>query len=148
MGHLAGRVAGMVARRPAVGAAVLLMVGIMLHRVLPVWIWVWMIIGVGAVVAAGIFLRRSLISSALLALAIVLGGCASAEIANWYFAPGDVGEFASEGRELAWVEGTVLETPRWVEAAGQGRPVPDKQMFAVKITSVLTWKGWVRASGH
>ena len=80
MGHLAERVAGVVARRPAVAAAVLLMLGISLHRVLPVYPWVWVIAGMAALVGAGISLQKPTVSSLLLAFAIVLGGCASAQI--------------------------------------------------------------------
>ena len=147
MGHLAERVEGVVARRPAVAAAILLMVGITLHRTLPVHPWVWLTLAIGAVAGAAFTLRRSITCSALLSLATILAGCAATQIAYLYFAPDDVGAFAGSSRELAWVQGTVEETPRWVESSGRGRPVPDKQMFEVRVDSVLTWKGWVRASG-
>src|SRR5579871_5013480 len=137
MGHFTGRVAAIITRRPALWAAALLILGITLHRILPVNPWLWLSLGFASVIGAVATVRRPLVCSALIAVATILAGCASAQIAYWYFPPDNIGNFAGPAGQLAWVEGRVKESPRWVESQSRGRPTPDKQMFDVDVRSVL-----------
>lgn len=127
--------------------AILFIVGIALHRVLPVYPLAWLIAITLLVAAAIPLVRRPVTSSVLIGVAIVLCGCAGGQLAYWYFPRDHVSAFVSEGQELGWIEGMIEDTPRVVEGAGRGRPLPDRQTFEVGVKAVLTWKGWAPASG-
>ncbi len=142
------RFAGVIAYRPAAAAAVLLIVGIALHHVFPVHPLAWTCISASLLVAACLTWRKPILCSALVGTTTLFTGCASAQIAYWYFPTNDISAFAGDARELAWVEGRIEESPRSIESTARGRPLPDKQTFQVRVQSVLTWKGWVPASGE
>lgn len=137
-----------IARRPALAAANLFILGIALHRSIPQWPWVWLVFILLALICAVLLFGRSGWSSALLATAIVLSGLVSAQLAAFYYPPNDISLFTGEDPRLAWVEGRVADTPRVIEPPPRGRPLPERQLFTLDLRKVRTWNGWAPADGE
>ena len=136
------------AYRPALPAAVLLVVGIAGHRLLPVVPLLWLIVLLLLIVGAAIFSKKAILCSTLIAPAIMLCGITSAQLAASFFPGNHISAFASDEPRLAWVEARIEETPRIIESPPRGRVVPDKQFFQVSVLKVLTRKGWESAAGE
>ena len=134
--------------RPGFPAALLLVVGIASHRLVPEIPLLWLTVLPLLIVASAILRGRTAVSCSLIAMAILICGVVSAQLAASYFPRNDIGAFASDEPRLAWVEAKILETPRIVEPPPRGRTVPDKQFFHVSVLKVLTRKGWESASGE
>lgn len=142
------RLRGVVARRPAVPAAVLLIGGICLHSTLPCHPLLWIVLLSLLLTAATIVIRRGMAASCLLAAAILVSGVALGQLDAYYFATNDLGAFAGDEPRLAWVAGTIESAPRIFEADQHGRKLPDKQNLMLRVTAVRTWNGWVSAGGE
>jgi hypothetical protein len=81
---------GIFARRPAVGAAVSLMVGIGLHRTLPDRPEIWLAMaGAGAVAAVGAG-RLGGVANVLLTMAVALLGVSAGQLERYHFAANDI----------------------------------------------------------
>lgn len=137
-----------IARRPAVAAAVLFILGIALHRSIPHWPWVWLVLILLVLVCAVVLLSLSGWSSALIGVAIVLSGLVSAQLGAFYYPPNDISQFVGEEPRLGWVEGRVKDSPRVVELPPRGRPLPERQLFMLEVRKVRTWNGWAPADGE
>lgn len=136
-----------VSRRPALPAAALFILGISVHPLLPSWPAAWLVcIGV-LLVGALVFLRRSAACSPLIALAILLSGTCSAQLSATNYSRHHIGLFAGDVPRLAWIEGEIRETPRRVEPAPAGHPLPDRQVLSLAVHAVRSWNGWVPATG-
>lgn len=137
----------MVARRPALPVAILVILGISTHRLIPVTPWVWL--GTIAVmIALGLALRRrSGASSSAIALGIYFAGACAAQLSHFHYPRGEIGQFASDEPRLAWVDGQILDSPRIIAAQPGGRPLPDKQAMTIDVRAVRTQAGWTQASG-
>lgn len=141
------RVNEAVARRPALPAAILFILGITAHRTFPILPLIWLL-AIGLLVIAGFLLRgRSALACITIVQAIFLAGVCTAQLAEFRYSSNDIGLFASDEPKLAWVEGEVADEPRLIEPAPFGRPLPEKQSFSLTVRRVRTWKGWIRASG-
>jgi competence protein ComEC len=141
------RFRGVIAHRPAVPAAILFILGITSHSLLPTPL-VMLFVMTALLVGALLQLRRPIASSILIALAIMAGGGTSAQLAQSYFPRDHISLFASDEPALAWIEGRIEETPRVIEPPPRGRKLPDKQLLRVSVREVLTWNGWQSAQGE
>ena len=142
------RLIGVVARRPAVPAAVLFILGIAGHRVFPHGPLVWVILLIALVIASLIFIGRAAVCSCLIAAAIAASGLAWAQLEDLYYPRHHIGLFAGDEPRLAWVEGQVCQTPRTIEPSSRGRKVPDKQVTSIALRRIRTWDGWEPAVGQ
>ena len=138
---------GPLARRPAVTAAVLLVAGILLHERLPPRAT---LVALGVVIAAAIAcVSRRYVASALVAVAVVLGGMALAQREHFAYAADDVGLFATDDARLATVEASIVDEPQLIAGADVGgRPFPPRQTFVADVSRVLTNHGWTPARGQ
>src|SRR5688500_5426838 len=84
------------ARRPAVLAAALFMIGIALHAVAPHRPTVWIGMLAALLVAATLTMRRALTSCTLLALATLIGGIAAAQSSAYFYPADHVSAFAAD----------------------------------------------------
>ena len=136
-----------ITRRPALPAAVLFVIGIAFHRLLPRWPVIWLIILPVLLIVALFFLRRSILSNACIAAAVIFAGLCSGQMAAFDFSSNDIGQFTRDEPQLAWVEGSITQTPRLIEAEPGGRPLPAKQTIHLRVSSVKLWSGWSPANG-
>jgi competence protein ComEC len=137
-----------IARRPALPAAILFILGIAGHSLLPPNPIV-QIIAIGVLlVAASLLFRQAMACSLAIGCAIALSGACAGQLAECYFPRNDIGAFAGDEPRLTWVEGDVRETPRMTEPPAEGRKVPDKQVIELDVRAVNTWSGWIPASGR
>jgi competence protein ComEC len=136
-----------VARRPALPAILLFIVGIAAHHSLPVSPLVWLVMIAFLLICAIVWRRRPVLSSPAIGLAILLSGACTAQLADFRFPTNDIGLFASDEPRLAWVEGQVSDEPRIIESAPFGRLLPEKQSLVLSVHAVRAWAGWVPATG-
>jgi competence protein ComEC len=140
---------GPLARRPAVTLVLLLTAGILLHDQLPSRPSLTLACGTAVTLVAGLCVRRTVVASAVLALAVILGGVALAQREHLAFAADDIGLFATDDDRLATVEATIDAEPQVIANPSEhGRPLPPRQTFLVDIRRVLTTHGWVNATGQ
>ena len=135
---------GPLSSRPAVTAAILLAIGILLHEQLP---WAAAIAAV-AVAAAVLFRSQRFVATALLALAVVAAGAALGRRDHFAFAADDIGTFATDDARLATVEARLVDEPQLTAGGDAGRPLPPRQTVLADVTRVLTTHGWVAATGQ
>jgi competence protein ComEC len=140
---------GAISRRPFLTAGVLLIVGVLCHRALPVVPRTWLALGAaGAVVAIG-WNRRAVVSNLSLALAVVMTGLGAAQLARFGFAEDHIAAFAAEEPRLAEIELVLDQPPRVLSSSSVGgRALPPRQVTAGGVTRVRTWEGWRAASGR
>lgn len=143
-----GRFQGVVARRPAVAAAVLFILGISLHGHVAVGPLGWLVLLLVLVVASVLWIRRGQVASVLLAAGVLVGGIVAGQLASFYYPSDDISAFVGEEPRLGWVEGTITVAPRIVEGAQRGRKLPDKQQLLLRVTAVRGWNGWLGADGQ
>ena len=143
-----GRINSLFTLRPAVPAAVLLIVGIIAHAWLPNEPLAWLIASALLIGAASFSLRHGMICSALIGLAILSTGIASGQLASSWFPRNHIGAFVGAEPRLGWVEARIRETPRTIESPPRGRKLPDKQLFIADVRAVRTWDGWASAEGE
>ena len=139
----------LVASRPALPAAALFMVGVLLHRALPHLPLLWL--GLGAALGAGaaLWMRRARLGSVLIAGALLFTGTAAAQLYAFYFPRDDVGTFAGDDPRLAQLRLWIVTPPRVLtDPFGENRALPPKQVATARVTHVKTWEGWVDASGE
>lgn len=136
------------ARRPAVLAAALFMLGIALHDVAPHRPIVWIVLLAMLIGAAVVAFREVHGCAALIALAIFVGGIALAQGAAFRYPRDHVSAFAGDEPRLATVEMELIEPPRVITTPpGAQRPLPPKQVTTGRVTRIKTWNGWTNASG-
>ena len=136
------------ARRPALLAAALFMIGIAVHSVAPHRPVIWIVAIAALLLGAWRARGRPHLSSALLALATLMGGVAAAQMSAFAY-PGDhVSAFAGDEPRLASVEMTLVQPPRIITTPpGARRPLPPKQVTTGRMLRIKTWRGWEAASG-
>ena len=118
------RLRGVIAQRPAVPAAVLLVLGICLHPALPHLPILWIALLAPLLILSIVLMRRSTVVSSLLAVAILDGGVALGQLEAFYFPANHLSAFVSEQPRLAWVEGTIESIPRITEGSERGGNSP------------------------
>lgn len=139
--------------RPAAGAAVFLILGILLHRVLPARPAWWLGVAFAAALAGAVLARWTFPSSAALAVAVVALGAALAQQQAFFYPADHIALFASDGPRLAQIELKIDQPPRVLGASispGEriGPPVSPRQVMQAKLQRILTTSGWRPASGR
>lgn len=140
---------GVLARRPAVGAAACLIAGIVLHFTMPDRPVLWLTLA--AVLAAGALAARRFggLATPLLALAVVFLGLGVAQREHFHFAADHIVTYTTDTPRLAEVELTLDQPPRTLtQTSPAGRPLPPRQVTAGRVNRVKTWEGWREASGE
>jgi competence protein ComEC len=129
-------------------AAVLLIIGVVCHRVMPHAPRVWLPLGGACAVTAIACNRRVIVSNLSLAVAIILIGLATGQLARFHFPDDHIAAFTSDRPQLAEVELILDQPPRTLSSPSPaGRPLPPRQVTAGKVMRVRTWEGWRPASG-
>src|SRR5688500_2373310 len=137
------------ARRPAVAASVAFIAGIALPANAPYRPAQWMTCVGVAVLGAMLSFRRPLLSTALVATALLLAGVTGAQLYAFAYPRDHVSAFAADQPRLAQLE-LKIDRPRRVLTApfAPRRPLPPKQVVTATVTRVKTWDGWEPASGE
>ncbi len=136
------------ARRPAVLAAALFMIGIAIHDALPHRPVLLITMISALLIAAGFTLRRATVCSTLIALAVLVAGVAAAQDAAFFYPRDHISAFAGDAPRLAEVEMELIQPPRVITTPpGAQRPLPPKQVTTGRVLRVKTWDGWSPASG-
>jgi competence protein ComEC len=140
---------GRFARRPAVGAAVALMVGIALHSSLPDRPKVWLAMAAGFAVAAVGIRRWGGMASVLLAMAVIGVGVSVGQLERYHFRSDDIVLYTTDAARLAEVELEIDQPPRVLtQNSPVGRPLPPRQVSGGVVKRVKTLDGWREASGN
>jgi len=138
-----------VARRPAVLAAVALILGIVVHTIVPDWPVGWLALAAGAALAALALVRVPVASAAALFCSILLLGVSAGQLEHFHFAEGDVVAYTTDDARLAEVELAIDQPPRVLTTdTPTGRPLPPRQVTGGVVRRVKTWDGWTPASGN
>lgn len=134
-------------RRPAIGVAVPLLVGVLAHR----WVAIGPGVGLGViaaiVVVALVAIRRPIVSGGLLLVAIFLSGAVAGRLEMHYYPATDIGAFTASQRRLARLEVVLEDTPRVLSSGGGNRPTTPRQFARASVRQILTREGWTDASG-
>jgi competence protein ComEC len=133
--------------RPALPVAILFILGIASHPLLPLvpilgLLWIAMLLCLALVLR-----RRPVISTIAIATAIYSSGICAGQLAHYDYPANHIGAFSSDEPRLAWVEGTIADAPRLIEPPQGGRPLPDKQVLTLNVRAVRTVNGWIAATG-
>jgi competence protein ComEC len=137
----------MVARRPALPAAIFFILGTASPGLIPFLPVMFLILISCLIVLAWVLRKQSAACSIGIAVAIYLCGACSGKLAHFDFPSNHIGAFANQEPRLAWVEGTISEAPRLIESPGGGRPLPEKQSLLLQLRAVRTIRGWIPADG-
>ena len=137
---------GLVARKPALLATAMFIIGIAFHRAIPIFPGAWLC-AIALLLALGIFKRRENWSSIIVALALLLCGATAGQLEGFYYARDQIGLFATDTRRLAQLELKIDNEPRVLADQFAERPLPPKQIVTASVTRVLTKAGWIDASG-
>src|SRR2546429_8090031 len=111
------------ARRPAIGAAVILIAGIVLHETMPDRPNAWLALSAaGAMVALGLW-RFGAIATVALAIALGLLGIGVAQLEHYQFPSNDIVAYTTDTPRLAEVELEIDQPPRLItQDSPGGRP--------------------------
>ncbi len=140
---------GWLARRPAVAVAVLFMLGIAIHRIMPHRLEMWLVMSALLIIGALVIFPRGSLCSFCLGGAILLAGLAAAQLAAFQYPSNHISAFATETRRLAQLELYLDEPPRLLTGVfGQYRALPPKQAMTASVRRVRTWDGWIDATGE
>src|SRR5258706_15733393 len=100
------------ARRPAIGAAVALIAGIVLHKTVPDWPNAWLALSAaGAVAVVGLW-RFGAIATVALAIALGLLGISVGQLEHYHFPANDIIAYTTDASRLAEVELGSDQPPR------------------------------------
>lgn len=136
-------------RRPAAGAAILLIGGILLHRLIPDIPAIWLTVCGATVAVAMACLRWRTISTAALSLALITLGAAVAQLEDYHFPAGDISAYTAEVSRLAEIELTIDQPPRVLyQTSPAGRALPPRQIASGTVRRIRTKDGWRDSSGH
>jgi competence protein ComEC len=138
------------ARRPALSAAVAMILGVLAHRVAADVPRLWVVLSAaGAVLAVVTTKLAPRVSTAALAGAVALLGLGVAQLERFHFAADHVVRYTTDAARLAEVELVIDQPPRLLtnEMPG-GRPLPPRQVTSGVVTRVRTVDGWRDASGE
>ena len=141
---------GRFARRPAVGAAVALIVGIALHSTIPDRPELWLALAAGLAIAAVCVGRWGRgVGNLLLALAVMGVGVSVGQLERFHFRPEHIVLYTTDAARLAEVELEIDQPPRILtQNSPAGRPLPPRQVSAGVVKRIKTLEGWREASGQ
>src|SRR5687767_15777076 len=116
-----GSVLAALPRRPALSAAVLLILGVIAHEwgAVPTgWYFAVIVVLIGVALALR---RKPVISCASLGVTTFLIGALAARLQSFHFAGDEIGHFTTDERRLARLELRILDPPRNVTRMGPFR---------------------------
>src|SRR5262249_30355947 len=121
-------------RRPAVPAAIALMLGIFAHRAFPVSPITWVISLDVLIILSIVLFRQAVLCSICLALAMAVAGLAIAQ-SHVYFYPSDhISAFATDQPRLAQIELRLDYPPRVLTwPFGQYHAMPPRQVAQASV---------------
>lgn len=140
---------GKLTRRPALRAALLLCAGILLHSCVPLRPGL-VLFAIGVLIfLSALTLGHRIISTALIAITVVLLGIGLAQRENFQFSPNDIGLFATDEQHLTELEVRLIDDPR-ISAGSpmEQRNLPPKQIATADVKRIKTWNGWIDATGR
>jgi len=137
------------ARRPAVSAAVVLILGIAAHGAVADWPGVYLgMAAFLALVSLGCW-RLPGVGTGLLVAAVFFTGVAAGQLEHFHFGSEHIAVYTGEAARLAEVEVVIDQPPRVLTSQTPGgRPLPPRQVTAGVVRRVKTWEGWREASGQ
>jgi competence protein ComEC len=139
---------GQVPRRPAVPAAVALIVGIFLHESLPAWPVVWISVLAALIAASIVSFRRAWLCTLTILSGTIVAGAVLTQSVDCFYARNHISAFATDQQRLAQMEMRLDHPPRdltW--PFGQNRATPPKQVATASVTKIRTKAGWVDCRG-
>src|ERR1700683_4928941 len=120
-------------QRPAIGWAILLIGGIALRDVLPLWPWVWLA-GAAAMLAAALLLNRWGAAGWAIAAGTLLLGLTAAQIDHYQFPADHVWGYTNAAERLAQVELVVDQPPRLeMPTPAELRLLPPRQGINARV---------------
>lgn len=136
-------------RRPAVPAAVLLILGIIIHSSLPHRPIIWLVMIVLLLIGTGVSIPWRWVPSICLMAAIFILGVVVAQIQHYYYPTNGISAYATDQPRLARLELRIDQPPRILTRFFDPyRPLPPKQVTTATVLRVLTWNGWVDCGGQ
>jgi len=136
-------------RRPALAAAIVLILGISAHDVFPAHPLWWIAIAVAASAASLLFARREFFSCGFLAAAIFFVSLACAQLFGNFYSSNDIGSFTTDESRLVQLETEIIDPPRTLRSAtARGIGSGQRQVTRARVLRVLTQNGWTTASGE
>lgn len=135
-------------RAPAVPVAVAVIAGVVIGRYAPVGPWWFLGAATVLLVASTVWIRRAWIATMLLLAAAIVGAGASTQLSHFHFSRDHITHFVADTPRLCQLRLYLPNEPRLrTSTFGQRFPIPPRQVTLARVTQVLTWKGWVDASG-
>jgi competence protein ComEC len=136
-------------RKPAVSAAILFIGGIFLHRSLSVGPGIMLSLALGAGLLAALAFRRQLLSTSLIAFALILLSAAAAQQTSLFYAQDEIGLFTSSQPRLAELEVMIDDPPRLIASQHPFlRQEENRQVTRGGVQRIRQRDGaWARASG-
>ncbi len=133
--------------RPAVPAAVLFILGISTHTVVPHGPGFWLVVTAALAAASAVRHWRREVRCTFLALSLLAVGLSAAQLAAGSFPANHIGAFLEAEPRLAWVEMRIDDAPR-LEEQDRGRPAPPRQLFPAEVLRVRARDGqWAESRG-
>ncbi len=138
------------AARPAFSLAVLFILGIGLHSLLPNWPVTWLVTLVALLTLAAVLSQRGAAATGLIALSICIAGLLAGEIAADYFPTDHISAFTGAEPRLAAIEVRLTDSPRVIEQEPVRRAgdAQTRQALKASVEGIKTWNGWKDASGE
>lgn len=136
------------ARRPLVGAAICLILGIIAHDRVGIWPGIWGICAGICAIANLLCSRWNRVGSALLAMGIFFAGIVGGQLQHFYFSSHEIGQYARTPPRLVQVEVRIDDTPQ--TTGGPDRPryaAMPGQVFGATAQRILSKDGWIPCDG-
>jgi competence protein ComEC len=135
-------------RRPSVGVAVALMLGIFAHRAVPHLPLLFIGLLAGFVGSAVLLFRYPRLCTGSILLGMVSAGTALAQLDDYYYSRHHISAFAADERKLTQLELGIDQPPRVLTwPFDQARASPPKQVLTASVRRIKTWNGWVACRG-
>ncbi len=136
-------------RHPALLAMIGLMAGVACHDALKPLPLAWAIAAIACITLGSLLRARAWLGTISLLLALCFTGVTLAQVQAYFYPTDHIAHYATDATRLAQIEFIVDEPPRvLVNAFGQYRALPPKQVTLGRVTQVRTWAGWKPASGQ
>jgi hypothetical protein len=141
-------IAAHVSRRPAIPVAIVLMLGIFTHAIVPEYPIVSIIL-LGISVLGAAYFYRGMSCAMLLLIATFISGILLTQIEENYYPRDHISAFATDQPRLARMELRIDYPPRVLSSEfGEYRALPPKQVATATVLKIKTWTGWADCNGQ
>jgi competence protein ComEC len=137
----------LIPRRPAVPAAVLFILGIFAHRVLPPIPILWITLAIGAALFSLALGNRPVLATLTLVIAIFFIAIACAQRAAYFYPRAEIGQFTTDDPRIAHLELVITDPPRTLTRSSHFRKSASHQITRARATRILTPIGWKPVEG-